>query len=72
MPVSTECAAALLSFRYPSNNNNNVILAACFTDTERSDDTHIDSVTVVLFLVGRICPLMQERFLRPLLKGKAF
>ena len=21
MPVSTECAAALLSFRYPSNNN---------------------------------------------------
>ena len=22
MPVSTECAAALLSFRYPSNNNN--------------------------------------------------
>ena len=31
MPVSTECAAALLSFRYPSNNNNNEILAACFT-----------------------------------------
>ena len=25
MPVSTECAAALLSFRYPSIKNNNVI-----------------------------------------------
>ena len=23
MPVSTECAAALLSFRYPSNSNKN-------------------------------------------------
>ena len=28
MPVSTECAAALLSFRYPSNNDNNGLMPA--------------------------------------------
>ena len=47
----------------------NVILAACFT--LRGHDTHIDLLWL-LFLVGRICPLMQAHFLWPLLKRKAF
>ena len=40
MPVSTECAAALLSFRYPSNNDkydcmyNFYMLAGNVTDPE--------------------------------------
>ena len=36
MPVSTECAAALLSFRYPSNNNNN----DCSGATAGSEQQH--------------------------------
>ena len=51
----------------------NVFSAACFTlrghDIVRGHD--IDLLWF-LFLVGRICPLMQERFLRPLLKRRAF
>ena len=47
----------------------NVILAACFT--LRGHGTHI-VLLWFLFLVGRICPLMQEHFLWPLLKRKAF
>ena len=40
--------------------------------TQRDLMTHI-GLLWFLFLVGRICPLlMQERFLRPLLKRKAF
>ena len=39
--------------------------------TERSYGTHIDLLWF-LFLVDRICPLMQEHFLWPLLKRKAF
>ena len=35
MPVSTEFAAALLSFRYPSNNDNN-----CCGATEGSEQQH--------------------------------
>ena len=38
----------------------NVILAACFT--LRRHDTHID-LLLLLFLVGRICPLIQAHFL---------
>ena len=48
----------------------NVILAACFTLRG-----HVVAHTVLmwfLFLVGRICPLMQEHFLWPLFKHKAF
>ena len=41
----------------------NVFSAACFT--LRGHDI---GLLWFLFLVGRICPLMQERFLRPLLK----
>ena len=37
----------------------NVILAACFL--LRGHDTHIDFLRL-LFLVGMICPLMQEQF----------
>ena len=47
----------------------NVILAACFT--LRGHDTHIDLLWL-LFLVGRICPLILAHFLWPLLKRKAF
>ena len=36
MPVSTECAATLLSFRYPSNNNNND------NDNDNRDDDDYD------------------------------
>ena len=43
---------------------------ACFT--LRGHDTHIDLLWL-LFLVGRICPLMQAHFLWPLLnKGSSF
>ena len=41
----------------------NVIFAACFI--LRGHDTHIDFLRL-LFLVGMICPLMQEHFLWPL------
>ena len=44
----------------------NVILAACFT--LRGYGTHIDLLWF-LSLVGRICTLMQEYFLWPLLRG---
>ena len=47
----------------------NVILAACFT--LRGHGIHIDLLWF-LSLVGRICPLMQEHFLWPLLKHKPF
>ena len=47
----------------------NVILAACFT--LRGHGVHIDLLWF-LSLVGRICPLMQEDFLWPLLNRKAF
>ena len=46
----------------------NVNFAACFI--LRGHDTHIDFLRL-LFLVGMICPLMQEHFLRPLLKRKS-
>ena len=46
----------------------NVNFAACFI--LRGHDTHIDFLRI-LFLVGMICPLMQEHFLRPLLKRKS-
>ena len=46
----------------------NVVFAACFI--LRGHDTHIDFLRL-LFLVGMICPLMQEHFLRPLLKRKS-
>ena len=46
----------------------NVNFAACFI--LRGLDTHIDFLRL-LFLVGMICPLMQEHFLRPLLKRKS-
>ena len=36
----------------------------------RGRDTHIDFLWL-LFLVGMICPLMQEHFLLPFLKCKA-
>ena len=44
-----------------------VNFASCFI--LRGHDTHIDFLRL-LFLVGMICPLMQEHFLRPLLKRK--
>ena len=47
----------------------NEILAACFT--LRGHGTHIDLLWL-LFLVGRICPLMREHFLWPLLNVKLF
>ena len=46
----------------------NVNFAACFI--LRGHDTHIDFLRL-LFLVSMICPLMQEHFLRPLLKRKS-
>ena len=46
----------------------NVIFAACFI--LRGHDTHIDFLRL-LFLVGMICPLMQQHFLWPLLKRKS-
>ena len=46
-----------------------VILAACFT--LRGHGTHIDLLWR-LFLVGRICPLMREHFLWPLIWSVAF
>ena len=46
----------------------NVNFAACFI--LRGHDTHIDFLRL-LFLIGMICPLMQEHFLRPLLKCKS-
>ena len=45
-----------------------VNFAACFI--LRGHDTHIDFLRL-LFLVGMICPLMQEHFLRALLKRKS-
>ena len=45
-----------------------VNFAACFILT--GHDTHIDFLRL-LFLVGMICSLMQEHFLRPLLKRKS-
>ena len=45
-----------------------VNFAACFI--LRGNDTHVDFLRL-LFLVGMICPLMQEHFLRPLLKRKS-
>ena len=45
-----------------------MIFAACFI--LRGDDTHIDFLRL-LFVVGMICPLMQEHFLGPLWKGKS-
>ena len=46
----------------------NVIFAAYFI--LRGRDTHINFLRL-LFMVGMICPLMQEHFLWPLLKSKA-
>ena len=46
----------------------NVNFAACFI--LRVHDTHIDFPRF-LFLIGMICLLMQEHFLRPLLKRKS-
>ena len=46
----------------------NVNFAACFI--LRGHDMHIDFLWL-LFLVGMICPLMQEHFLRLLLKRKS-
>ena len=46
----------------------NVNFAACFI--LRGHDTHVDFLRL-LFLVGMICLLMQEHFLRPLLKRKS-
>ena len=46
----------------------NVNFAACFI--LRGHDTRIDFLRL-LFLFGMICPLMQEHFLRPLLKLKS-
>ena len=46
----------------------NVIFAAYFI--LRGRDTHINFLRL-LFMVGMICPLMQEHFLSPLLKSKA-
>ena len=46
----------------------NVIFAACFI--LRGHDTHI-AFLQLLFLVGMICPLMQEHFLWPLWKRKS-
>ena len=47
----------------------NVIFAAYFILKGR--DTHINFLRL-LFMVGMICPLMQEHFLWPLLKVKLF
>ena len=46
----------------------NVNFAGCFI--LRGHDAHIDFLRL-LFLVGMICPLMQEHFLLPLLKRKS-
>ena len=47
-----------------------ILIFICIFLGFRSHDTHIDFLRL-LFLVGMICPLIQEHFLRPLLKRKS-
>ena len=47
-----------------------ILILICIFLGFRSHNTHIDFLRL-LFLVGMICPLMQEHFLRPLLKRKS-